>query len=147
MKPGLEHSGVHARMAIMDSGLTIRPVAAPVASEYVRPGADAGQTPVATDLQGAKAVTTTPKVAPAPDTNSTPNNAPQSAAASTAAFTQRFTIDPQTREVIYRLVDARTQQVIQQVPDESLLASRAYANAIQNGATTLEAQVQANITT
>jgi len=134
-------------MAIMDSGLTISPVAAPVASDYVRPGADVAQPPVPTDLQGAQAVTATPKVAPSPDANSAPNDTPRAAAPTTAAFTQRFTIDPQTREVIYRLVDARTQQVIQQVPDEALLASRAYANAIQNGATALEAEVQADIQT
>jgi len=131
----------------MDSGLTITPVAAPVASDYVRPGADLAQAAVPTVLPGAKAVTPTPKVAPAPDANSAPNDAQLSAAASTGALTQRFTIDPKTREVIYRLVDARTQQVIQQVPDEALLASRAYANAIQNGANALQAEMQADIRT
>jgi hypothetical protein len=129
----------------MDSGLTITPVSVPVASDYVRPGADLAQAPIVTDLPGAKAVTPTTKAAPALDTNSTPNDAAQSPVAGT--FTQRFTIDPRSRDVIYRLVDARTQQVIQQVPDEALLASRAYANAIQNGASVLEAQVQADIET
>jgi hypothetical protein len=37
----------------------------------------------------------------------------------------------------------RTQQVIQQVPDQALLRSRAYSDAIQNGSTPLEAQLQA----
>jgi hypothetical protein len=33
------------------------------------------------------------------------------------------------------------------VPDEALLARRAYANAIQDGATPMAAQLQANIET
>jgi len=117
------------------TGFTVTPVSGAAASGYVVPAA----------VQG----TTTPAntVAPTPDTTSTPNGARQPAAASTGSFTQKFTIDPQTHEATYRLVDARTQQVIQQVPDEALLASRAYANAIQDGATPMASQLQANIET
>jgi len=133
----------------MDAGLTTTLVSGAVASDYVRPAADPAQAAIATDLPGAKAVTPANKATPAPDTNSTPhpNDASQTAAASIGSFTQRFTVDPRTREVIYRLVDTHTQQVIQQVPDEALLASRAYANAIQNGATPGAAQIQADIET
>jgi len=129
----------------MGAGLTVTPVSAAVASGYVGPAAVQGT--IAAELPGAKALTPANTVAPAPDTTSTPNGAPRTAAASTGSFTQKFTIDPQTHEAIYRLVDARTQQVIQQVPDEALLASRAYANAIQDGATPMAARLQANIET
>jgi hypothetical protein len=129
----------------MSAGFTVTPVSAAVASGYV--GSAAVQGPIAAELPGAKAITQANTVAPTPDTTSTPNGARQPAAASTGSFTQNFTIDPQTHEAIYRLVDARTQQVIQQVPDEAVLASRAYANAIQDGATPMAARLRVNIET
>jgi hypothetical protein len=136
-------------MAIMGAGLTISPVSAVVASDFARPAADAAH--------GAQGPATTAAPVPsATDTNATahapevPHAAPAGGAAfipTTSALTQKFTLDLHSREEIYQLVDARTQQVIQQVPDQALLATRAYSNAIQNGATVLEAEVQADIAT
>ncbi len=117
--------------------MNIAPVSGVVAVNAPQPGY-AVQGAVATDLPNAAVVT------PAATTNAVPTDVSQSDAAS---LTQRYTIDPQTREVIYRVVDTRTQQVIQQVPDQALLRSRAYSNAIQNGASPLVAQIQADLET
>jgi hypothetical protein len=123
----------------MGAGLTITPVHAVLASDYVRPAADTAHGAIATAVPDVKTVTS------AAGTPATPQDVPQTAAASTASLTQKFAIDPQTREVIYRLVDTRTQQVIEQVPDHAMLATRAYSDAIQNGASPTQAQVQADI--
>jgi len=80
-----------------------------------------------------------------PDATPTPAPAPLLAAPTTSALSQKFTVDPKTQDAIYRLVDTRTQQVIQQSPDQAQLASRAYSDAIQSGATPFEAQFQADI--
>jgi flagellar protein FlaG len=125
----------------MDAGLTSRPVTGVAVTDYARPAAaaTAGTTP--TDLPTEQAVT------PAPDTTQTRNDTPQpaSAGALTEYDIRSVTIDPQTREVIYRVIDSRTNQVINQVPDQTLLRNRAYSLAIANGATPLEAESQADL--
>jgi hypothetical protein len=140
-------------MAIMGAGLAISPVSGVVASDYVRPAADAAH--------GAHAATTAAepdvKAVPAaadphatPHAHDVPHAAPAGSTAftpTTSALTQKFTFDLHSRQEIYQLVDAHTHQVIQQVPDQALLATRAYSNAIHNGATVLEAEVQADIAT
>ena len=72
-------------------------------------------------------------------------NDPVQAANSADYVTQSVTIDPQTREVIYRMIDSRTRQVIKQVPDETLLRNRAYSQAIANGATPFQAESKADL--
>lgn len=120
----------------MDAGLTISPVSGVSAVAYVRPVASADQGAPATDLPDANSVT------PAADASSTSNGSNNGSPAD-GSTTSYFTIDPQIGQVIYQVVDTRTQQVIQQVPDQALLRSRAYSDAIQNGSTPLEAQLQA----
>lgn len=124
----------------MDTGVTNRPVSGVVASDYVRPAAVAAQAATATDLPDSKAVT------PAADASSTPND-PSTADAAASYMTRNVTIDPQTREVIYRVIDTRTQQVVQQVPDQALLRNRAYSKAIADGATPFQAQAKADLET
>jgi len=50
-------------------------------------------------------------------------NLPQS------SVTHDAIIDPETNEVVHRLLDSRTRQVLRQVPEEALLRMRAYARA------------------
>jgi hypothetical protein len=121
----------------MSAGLTITPVSGVFAGDYARPAAEAAPSATATAAPDAGTVR------PAADTNAPAHEAPPPV--STHSLTEKFTTDPETRALIYQLVDERTQQVIQQVPDQALLASRAYSNAIQNGATALEAEIQASI--
>jgi hypothetical protein len=121
----------------MDAGLTIKPVAGVAVTDYVRPAATAGTTP--TDLPTEQTVT------PAPNSTPTRNDPPQSGSSNADYDTRSITIDPQTREVIYRVIDSRTKQVITQVPDQTLLRNRAYSRAIANGSAPFEAQAQADL--
>ncbi len=124
----------------MDAGMTIAPVSGVAAGNSALPAANVAQGAVTTDLPDSQAIT------PAAGTSSTPDGGPQSPTASPSSLGQ-FTVDPQTREVLFRLVDTRTQQVIQQVPDQAMLRSQAYAIAIQNGATPFRAAIQADLET
>jgi hypothetical protein len=121
----------------MDAGLTIQPVTGVAVTDYVRPAATAGTGP--TQLPPEQTV------APAPDSTPTNNGTAQPGNPSSDNITSSITIDPQSREVIYRVIDSRTRQVIQQVPDEALLRNRAYSQAIANGATPFQAQTQADL--
>ena len=125
----------------MDAGLTTRPMAGVAVTDYVRPAAaaTAGTTP--TDLPTEQTVT------PPPDTTPARNDTqPPPSAGSVSGYDVRsITIDPQTREVIYRVIDSRTNQVITQIPDQTLLRNRAYSRAIANGATPVEAENQADL--
>jgi hypothetical protein len=117
----------------MDAGLTIKPVAGVTLPDFARP-TPAIQAAAPTDLPPAKAVN------PVADAGAI---RPES---STADYTtHNVTIDSQIREVIYRVIDTRTQQVIRQVPDEVLLRSRAYSKAIEDGRSLFAAQTQADL--
>ncbi len=111
----------------MDAGLTVKPVTGVAIADYARPVAAAGQAAAPTDLPEAKAVN------PLPDSSATQNNTPHPQATTTTYITRGFVIDPQSREVIYRVMDTRTRQVLWQVPDAALLRSRAYAQALKDG--------------
>jgi hypothetical protein len=113
----------------MDTG-TIKPGASVVIHDYAPPIAASTQA-TATELPAAKTVT------PAAAAVSTRNDLPST--------THEVIIDPQTREVIYRLIDVRTRQVVRQVPDEALLRTRAYARALANGDSPNKAQTQADL--
>jgi hypothetical protein len=117
----------------MDAGLTIKPVAGLNLPDFARP-APAIQAGAPTDLPPAKAVN---PVAEAGAIR------PESSAADYT--THNVTIDSQIREVIYRVIDTRTRQVVKQVPDEVLLRTRAYSKAIEDGRSPFAAQVQADI--
>jgi flagellar protein FlaG len=121
----------------MDAGLTIKPVTGVAITDYARPAATVGT--AATDLPTEQTVT--PASSPTP----TANNTPQPGSSSSDYDTRSITIDPQTREVIYRVIDSRTKQVITQVPDQTLLRNRAYSRAIANGSSPFEAQAQADL--
>ena len=113
----------------MDTGITIKPNPSVAASGYAPPTAASSQ-PTQTELPAAKTVT------PPAETTTLRNDAP--------ANIHEVIIDPQSREVIYRVLDARTRQVVRQVPDEALLRMRAYARALANGDSTAKAEYQAD---
>jgi len=125
----------------MDAGLTIRPVAGVAVTDYVRPAAAATAGTAPTDLPAEQTVTPAPSATPAR------NDSPQPGSSDSDYTTSSITIDPQSREVIYRVIDSRTRQVIKQVPDETLLRNRAYSRAIANGSTPFEAQAKADLET
>jgi hypothetical protein len=95
-------------------------------TDYVRPVATAAAASVATDLPDNKTVS--------PAANATParNDTPRPDISPDAYVTRTLVIDPQSREVIYRVMDMRTRQVLWQVPDAALLRNRAYAQSLNN---------------
>jgi len=104
----------------MDAGLTIKPVTS-VATTHAEPAI--GVIPAApTELPGAKTVGPVADGAPA-------RNEPRQAQTPADTTTRDAIIDPQTREVVFRLLDSRTRQVLHQVPDQAFLRAQAYARA------------------
>jgi hypothetical protein len=104
----------------MDAGMAIKPVVS-VASVHAQPViALAPAAP--TELPAAKTVG--PIVNPA-----RARNEPRRADLATYHTTHDAIIDPETREVVYRVLDARTRQVLHQVPDQALLRMQAYTRA------------------
>jgi hypothetical protein len=118
----------------MDAGLTTKPVAGVTVTDFARPTPVYLQAGTPTDLPPAKAVSPAPAAAAI---------RPESSSADYT--THNITIDSQIREVIYRVIDTRTRQVVRQVPDEVLLRSRAYSQAIENGLSPFAAQTQADL--
>jgi hypothetical protein len=104
----------------MDAGLAINPVVSVVSTRAATPVAVAPAVP--TELAEAKVVG--PVINPAPA-----RNEPRQSQASIDTTTRDAIIDPQTNEVVYRVLDTRTRQVLQQVPDQAMLRMQAYASA------------------
>jgi hypothetical protein len=105
------------------------------------PAARAAPAPVVqavpTDLPGAKTVTAT-------NTAGGTRNDPSSNS-NQADYRQSVVIDPATREVIFRVVDVRSRQVVRQIPEQALLRMRAYTHALDSGKSTTEALTQADL--
>jgi uncharacterized FlaG/YvyC family protein len=143
----------------MDAGISIRPVSGVVAADYARPASVPVQQAVTTDLDPSQAVTAASETATirndalsaqdgvAPQTTQTPQPtlSGQDLLAAQDADSQTILIDPATREVVQRVVDTRTQQVIRQVPDQALLRMRAYAMALQRGDSSNQAEQLADM--
>lgn len=109
----------------MDSGLTIRPITGQNVADIVRAPPLSPHSAVATELPAAKSVT-----APEASSNTNAGNARPQTATLNNDVSHEVVIDPAVREVIYRVVDVSSGQVIRQVPDEALLRVRAYARAL-----------------
>src|SRR5690348_17663902 len=103
----------------MDTGLTIKAATGVVPADHARPAPVHVQQAVPTDLFPAKAVTVAPEVA-------------AQHAAQQSAYTHDIILDPQSREVIYRVIDKRTHQVLWQVPDQALLRSQEHTSELQS---------------
>jgi hypothetical protein len=88
-----------------------------------------------TDLGPAKSVT---QVAPAAAARN--DTSPQS-----DLLQHTVRLDPATQELIFRVVDTRTRQVVRQIPEEALLRMRAYAQALNQGKSTAAALNLANL--
>ncbi len=122
----------------MDAGITIRPVSGIVAADYARPASVPLQQAVSTELDPSQAVTATRNVAPLRLDAVSAQNAQDTQ-------TRVNLIDPATRDVILRVIDTRTHQVIRQIPEQALLRMRAYARALDRGESSAKAWRKANI--
>ncbi len=78
---------------------------------------------VATELSPAKTVTAAASAQPARN----------DLASSSDLYQHTVVLDPATQDLIFRVIDVRSRQVVRQVPDEALLRMRAYARALADG--------------
>lgn len=132
--PCQEGAGIQeVQEAGMDSGLAIRPVAGAAEAAYGRPEVQPVRAAVPTVLPPSNTVTAASDTASAGGYDSGRDAAAQQRA-------RQFVLDPQTREVIFRVIDVRTGEVDQQVPDAALLRVRAYVRAMAKGESLLEAE-------
>ena len=104
----------------MDAGSLKAPAGVPPASA-ARPVVNAPVAP--TQLPPAKAVAPVTDVPPA-------RHDPIAAANQTI---RDVILDPQSREVVFRILDARSRQTVRRLPAEARLKLRAYARALEEG--------------
>ncbi len=104
----------------MSTDFSIRPVGAPVAAPIIPAVGDAARGAVATQLPPSQTVT------PADASASARNDAQDlSAQVSRQAF-----FDRAAGSFVFEVVDSRTDQVVQQFPDEAVLRRRAYYRSL-----------------
>lgn len=123
----------------MDAGIAVKPIIGVAPTDYARPAASVDQGAVPTDLPEAKAVNPLPAAEPTRHDAQPPGN-------SNAVYdVHGYAVDPQTREVVYRVMDSRTRQVLWQTPDAALLRRNAYARTISDGEKKTPAKNQTDI--
>jgi hypothetical protein len=104
----------------MSTDFSIRPVGAPAPSPVVPPPSKAASDAIPTDLPASQSVTA------ADVGGAVRNNAP---AASDIVTHQAF-FDRSARSMVYQVVDSKTEQVVEQFPDEAVLRRRAYFHTL-----------------
>ena len=103
----------------MSIDISIRPVGAPVVAPVVRPQPDAALNAVRTELPA-------PKTPTPPDASAALSSNPQPS----DDRSRDIVIDRAAGEIVYRVIDNRTSQVIIQYPDEVRLPVRAYLRSL-----------------
>jgi uncharacterized FlaG/YvyC family protein len=106
----------------MSTDFSIKPVGAPVATPIAQPASPAANSAVGTtELPASQSVTAAD--ASARSRNDTDSGV--SVAVSDSVSRQAF-IDRAAGSIVYQVVDNRTNQVVQQFPDDAALRRRAY---------------------
>jgi hypothetical protein len=105
----------------MGADFNIKPVGAPVATPFIRPVPEAARDAVPTELPADKSVTASESSLAA---NLAPGYIPLD------DVSHDVVIDRAAAAVVYRVVDKRTSQVVNQYPEESRLRARAYLRAM-----------------
>jgi hypothetical protein len=121
----------------MDAGLTIRPIGSAPQAAASRPEPIPVRQAVATNLAPSQSVTATTGGGA---TRNEPTRVPTE-----PLTTHEVAIDPETRELIYRLVDVRTGRVIRQSPDKLMLSNTVYSRAISKGESVAQAEAKADL--
>ena len=103
----------------MSMDFSIRPVGAPVATPVVRPQPDAAMDAIRTELPA-------PKTPTPPDASVAVSSNPQPP----DDRSRDIVIDRAANQIVYRIVDNRTSQVVSQYPDEVRLRARAYLRSL-----------------
>jgi hypothetical protein len=104
----------------MSTDFSIKPVGVPAATHFIQPSVGAANDAVATELPASQSVTAAAAGAGA-------RNNPQTASDSVSR--QAF-IDQAAASIVFQVVDTRTDQVVQQFPDEAVLRRRAYFHTL-----------------
>jgi hypothetical protein len=114
----------------MSTDFAIRPVSAPAPAVVVRDVAPSRQSPP-----------TEVKTTQAPAFHADPAPARQEAE---AAFTRETVFDKDSRELIFRVVDPRSDRVVRQLPEQAMLRLRAYTRALDEIAMQVPPSVKAS---
>jgi uncharacterized FlaG/YvyC family protein len=102
----------------MDTGILLKPVTSAVVNNYAQQTTGAGKNAAFTVLPAEKTATA------ASDIQASRNGLPLTE--------NQVIIDPQTRDVVFQVIEVSSRQVMRQVPDQALLRIRAYVRAISN---------------
>src|SRR5262249_49810585 len=106
----------------MSTDFSIRPVGAPAPSPVVQPASQAANNAVATDLPASQSVTAT-------DASTVARNDQQNISYDYVSH-QAF-YDRAASSMVYQLVNQRTDEVVNQYPDEAVLRRRAYFHTLE----------------
>ena len=109
----------------MSTDFSIRPVGAPAPAPVVRPLPEATQQAVPTELPSAKTVS-------ASDSVQALRNDP---IAARERLSRQADFDRDAAEMVFKVIDSRTEDVVQQVPDDTQLRRRAYFRALDTSST------------
>jgi hypothetical protein len=105
----------------MGTDFSIKPVGAPVATPVLQqPASRAVEDAVATELPAAQSVTALPAGAGV-GSDPGPGN---------PYVTHQVIVDQAAASIVYQVIDVRTDQVVEQFPDEAILRRRAYFHAL-----------------
>jgi len=104
----------------MSTDFSIKPVGAPVATLIVSAVSNAANSAVATQLPPSQSVTVA-------DASAAVRNGPQG---SSSFVSHQAFFDSAAASVVFQVVDGKTDQVVQQFPDEAVLRRRAYFHTL-----------------
>ena len=108
----------------MSSDFSIRPVGAPTVISVVQAPSQAASEAVATDLPASQSVTVGDPSAAAR------NDAQAQAQAASETVSHQAFFDRDAASMVFQVLNARTEAVVDQFPDEAVLRRRAYFHAL-----------------
>lgn len=101
----------------MSTDFSVKPVGVSAPSLVIRPAPEAARDGVRTQLPAAQSVTASETAKPAHR---------QSLRIDSERLSRQMVFDQDSAEMVYQVVDERTESVVQQVPDEAKRRARAY---------------------
>ena len=108
----------------MSTDFSIKPVGTPVATPIVSAVSNAANSAIATQLPPSQSVTVA-------DASAGTRNVSQGSSQGSTDFVSRQAFfDRAAASVVFQIVDGRTDQVVQQFPDEAVLRRRAYFHTL-----------------
>jgi len=108
---------VEARRAIMSTDFSVKPVGVPASTYVVRPQPEAAREAVSTQLPPSQSVT-------ASEASQAVRS--ESVQIDRERLARHVEFDHDSAELVYKVVDQRTENVVVQVPDEARRRARAY---------------------